>query len=84
MELWGFIELTLKLYNVIFSTSGKKSKPEVGLLHTILELFRHEFLPDNEENELASNELWNNIDKPEKYRYNVEIIKNRFLPVFPV
>ena len=61
MELWGFIELTLKLYNVIFSTSGRKSEPEVGLPHPILVLFRYEILPDNEENDLETNELWNNI-----------------------
>ena len=63
MELWGLTGLTLKLYNVILLTSGRKSKPEVGLPHTILVLFRYEILPDNEENDLETNELWNNIGK---------------------
>ena len=61
MTLWGYIELTLKLYNVIFSTSGWNSKPEVGLPKTILVSFRHEILPDIEEKDLKANELWNNI-----------------------
>ena len=46
---------------VIFLTSGRKSKPEVGLPHTISVLFWHEILPDDEENDLESNELCINI-----------------------
>ena len=61
MTLCGYIELTLKLCNVIFSTSGRKSKPEMDLPHTISVLFWFEILPDNEENVLETNELWNNI-----------------------
>ena len=30
IKIWGYIELTLRLCNVIFSTSGRKSKPEMG------------------------------------------------------
>ena len=63
MKLWGYIELTLRLCNVIFSTSGRKFKPEVSLPHTILVLFRHEILPDDRENALESNELCTNIGK---------------------
>ena len=63
MKLWGYIELTLKLCNIIFSTSGRKSKPEVSLPHTILVLCRHEILPDDRENALESNELCTNIAK---------------------
>ena len=63
MDLWEFIEMTLKSNNVIFSTSGRKSKPEVGLPHTILVLFRHEILPGYEENDLKTNEVRNNIGK---------------------
>ena len=61
MKLGGCIELTLRLCNVIVSTSGRKSKPEVGLPHTISVLFWHEILPDDKENDLESNELCINI-----------------------
>ena len=61
MKLWGCIELTLRLCNVIVSTSGRKSKPEVGLPHMISVLFWHEILPDDKENDLESNELCINI-----------------------
>ena len=47
--------LTLRLCIVIFSTSGRKSKPEVGLPHTISVLFQHEILPADKENDLESN-----------------------------
>ena len=45
----------------VLSTSGRKSKPEVGLPHTISVLFWHEILPDDRENDLESNELCINI-----------------------
>ena len=76
MKLWGYIELTLRLCNVIFSTSGRKSKPEVSLPHTILVLFRHEILPDDRENDLESNELCTNIGKTGNTG------KNRILVIF--
>ena len=87
MKLWGYIGLTLKLCNVIFSTSGRKSKPEVSLFHTILVLFRHEIFPDDRENDLESNVLCTNIGKTGntgKNRFFVIFTKIRFLPVFPV
>ena len=46
---------------VIFLTSGRKSKPEVGLPRTISVLFRYEILPGDKENDLESNELCTNI-----------------------
>ena len=61
MKLWGCTELTLRLCIVIFSTSGRKSKPEVGLPHTISVLFWLEILPDDKVNDLESNELCINI-----------------------
>ena len=61
MTLWGYIELTLKLCNLIFSTSGRKSKPEMDLPHTLSVLFCYEILPDDKENDLESNELCINI-----------------------
>ena len=76
MKLWGYIELTLRLCNVIFSTSGRKSKPEVSLPHTILVLFWHEILPDDRENDLESNELCTNIGKTGNTG------KNRILVIF--
>ena len=76
MKLWGYIELTLRLCNDIFSTSGRKSKPEVSLFHTILVLFRHEILPDDRENDLESNELWTYICKTGNTG------KNRFFVIF--
>ena len=51
----------LRFYIVIFSISGRKFKPEVGLPHTISVLFRHEILPDDKENDLKSYELCTNI-----------------------
>ena len=47
MKLWGYIELILRLCNVIFSTSGRKSKLEMGFankkwVHKISVLFRYE------------------------------------------
>ena len=42
----GVLRVDPEIYNCIFSTSGRKSKPEVGLPHTILVLFRHEILPN--------------------------------------
>ena len=56
MKLWGSIELTLKC-NVIVSSSGWKSEPEVLLPYTIFALFGHDILPDDKENDLESNEL---------------------------
>ena len=61
MKLWECIEFTLKPCIVIFSTSGRKSKPEVGLPHTISVLFWLEILPDDKVNDLESNELCINI-----------------------
>ena len=61
MTLWGYIELTLKLCNVIFSTSGRKSKPEMDPIWTISVLFWYEILPDDKQNDLESNELCYNI-----------------------
>ena len=61
MKLQGCIGFTLKLCMVIFLTSGRKFKPEVGLTHTISVLFWHEILPDDKENDLESNELCINI-----------------------
>ena len=61
MKLWEYIEFTLKPCIVIFSTSGRKSKPEVGLPHTISVLFWLEILPDDKVNDLESNELCINI-----------------------
>ena len=76
MKLWGCIELTLRLCNVIVSTSGRKSKPEVGLPHTISVLFWHEILPDDKENDLESNELCTNISRTGNTG------KNRFFVIF--
>ena len=61
MKLREFIELTLKLCTVIFSTSGRKSRPKVSLPNTLLVLFRHENLPDDKEHDLESNELCTNL-----------------------
>ena len=55
MKLWGCIELTLRLCIVEFLTSGRKSKPEIGLPHTISVLFQHEIFPADKENDLESN-----------------------------
>ena len=76
MKLWGYIELNLRLCNVIFSTSGRKSKPEVSLFHTILVLFRHEILPDDRENDLESDKPCTNIGKTGNTG------KNRFSVIF--
>jgi len=58
MKLRELIELT-----VIFSTSGRKSRPKVSLPNTLLVLFRHENLPDDKENDLESNKLCTNLGK---------------------
>ena len=75
MKLWGYIELTLKLCNVIFSTSGRKFKPEVSFPHTILVLFRREILPDDRENDLESNELCTNIGETGNIGKNRILVK---------
>ena len=63
MKLWEYIELTLRLCTDIFSTFGRKSKPEVSLPHMILVLFRHEIIPVDRESDLESNELCYYIGK---------------------
>ena len=65
MKLWGSIELTPRFSNVIFLTSGRKSKPEVSLPHAISVLFRYEILPGDRENDLQSNEPCTDIGRPE-------------------
>ena len=39
MTLWGYIELILKLLDAIFSTFGRKSKPEMDLPNTLSKFY---------------------------------------------
>ena len=76
MKLWGSIELTLTFSNVIFSISGRKSKPEMSLPHAISVLFRYEILPDDLKNDLESKKPCTNIGETGNTG------KNRFFVIF--